>query len=74
MLTMTKKETPLPKPERTAVTTKRAAEILGVTSRSVINYYEAGDLEGYKKGLFVRSAIMIYVDSLERFMKKRREK
>lgn len=64
----------LPKPERPALTVNQAAAIAGVSRDSIIDYYNAGILKGYRKSLGQTSPIMIYVDSLEKFMRDRKQK
>lgn len=57
--------------ERKVVTSTQAAETLGVSKPVLLDYVRRGWLQGYKKGLGVTSTVMIYVDSLEKFIQDR---
>lgn len=64
----------VPQPEPPAISTRKVAELLGISHKTVINYYHDGTLEGYQKGLRLTSPIMIYLHSFEKFRLKRRNK
>ncbi len=56
---------------RKTVSTREAAEILGVGTSTVIRMIHRGDLQGYKKTPAKRSAFRVYFDSIEEVKRQR---
>ncbi len=71
---MAKKKITLPREDRETITSKEAAEILGVHLSTLLDYVNRGWIEGRKKGLGLTSPTLIYVDSLRAFIEARKIK
>lgn len=56
---------------KAAITVYEAATLSGLSPRTIRHYVEQGVLRGYKKGIGQTSAIMVYVDSFEAFLRNR---
>lgn len=56
---------------RETVSTRKAAEILGVASSTIVRMIHRGDLAAHKKTLAKHSAFRVYVDSLEEVKSQR---
>jgi len=58
--------------DRETITTKEAAEMLGVTTVTVTRYVDKGDLEGYKVNpRRSNSPLRIYKDSVKALLRER---
>ena len=60
-------------PDRMTITSREAAELLGVSMATIARLVKRGDLDGYKLTLGKNSPLRIYRDSVDSLLARRKQ-